>query len=694
MKKYIAVVLLSIVTITVAIAQNVPQGIAYQAVAIKDGPHSLGGQNASSFNWSNKDIQVRFTIFEKYPGGSNQYSEVHKTTTDEYGVFNLIIGQGKVINGIFDNIPWELGTAHLQVEIDFENNNFKVTSFERFWSVPYAFVTRKSKGINTDSALNALNGKFNYLKNRDKDTVIGNEGGVSYKSLDSLNKALKAQLVKMKLADKDTVIGNEWQNLSLKKDSLLISNGKGIKLLDNDSLNEIQKLTRLKDTVSLSKNGGKFVLNDDDPKNELQDLVLSNDTLFLTKSNSFIILSKNSSTNSTTADTISSMTDLNNLLLNRKVWPKVGITQLNGPWTSDAIFGKQKNWTNWGRFNYNSRIDMSFESGDSVIFLSNSNDTLFSYSFNMVSKKFSGPVSIYNLYGYNPSNDIELLAKVDKKNKCFYWFGDKGLCIYSPLTNQFTATPSASSNFNFLSKWNPKCTISPCTGFKVFLNKKINDTIYFFVEDKTDTKCQVYKYDINQDNLTQLYTSKFSMDSISNMMVASGGFTKFFHSPNEAIFSASDYGFITDSLVIFSKMETYFNGKFFNGAFIYNYRINTVRFIDTRFNGEVICEHPKIKGLFIMGKKNYKNKSTQNGYNVGSMCDEIYGLWNFKNNTVLDIKNVNIDDIPSFSQMQGGLSNYDVSYINFKSDLYQIQHLRNTINTKSSDQLFFYKFPY
>jgi hypothetical protein len=306
MKKYIIIYLISIFYTTLIFAQNTPPGIAYQAVAIKDGPHSLGGQNASTFNWSSKDIQVRFSIFDQYPGGSVQYSEAHSTKTDEFGVFNLIIGQGKTISGIFDNIPWELGTAHLQVEIDFENNNnFKVTSFERFWSVPYAFVTRKSKGLNTDSAINSLNNKFTYLKNRDKDTVIGNEGGVTYKSLDSLNKALKAQIAKLKLADKDTIIGNEWQNLSIKKDSLLISNGKGIKLLDNDSLNEIQKLNRFKDTVSLSKNGGKFVLNDDDPKNELQDILISGDTIKLTKSNSSIKISQITNSSSKFSNQIS-----------------------------------------------------------------------------------------------------------------------------------------------------------------------------------------------------------------------------------------------------------------------------------------------------------------------------------------------------------------------------------------------------
>ena len=255
----LAVICLSLVQL---FAQNLPQGIAYQAVAVKDGPYSLAGQNPQAIYWSNKDIKVRFTIYEKYPGGSTQYGEFHTTKTDDYGVFNLIIGQGNPISGDFTKIPWDLGTAHLQVEIDFDNNGtYKLTSLERFWSVPYAFVTRKGSSTATDSALNALNSKFNYLKNRDKDTVIGNEGGVSYKSLDSLNKVLVAKLAALKVSDKDTVIGNEWQKLSRNKDTLILSDGGGkVTLLDEDPKNELQQLTLINDTLSITL-GNKILLN-------------------------------------------------------------------------------------------------------------------------------------------------------------------------------------------------------------------------------------------------------------------------------------------------------------------------------------------------------------------------------------------------------------------------------------------------
>ena len=275
-------------------AQALPQGIAYQAVAVKEGPYSLAGQNAPSIYWSNKDIQVRFTILDKYPSGTSQYSEVHATTTDGFGVFNLIIGQGEVLSGDFTEIPWELGTAHLQVEIDFDNDgSFKLTSLEKFWSVPYAFITRKSSSTSTDSSLNALNNKFNYLRNRDKDTVIGNEGGVSYASLDSLNQVLLAKLAKLEslnALDKDTVVGNELQNLSLKGDSLTISDGNTVKIdfpanLDNDATNEIQSLTIKGDSLSISDGNTvkiDFPINlDNDTTNEIQTISLINDTISL-----------------------------------------------------------------------------------------------------------------------------------------------------------------------------------------------------------------------------------------------------------------------------------------------------------------------------------------------------------------------------------------------------------------------------
>jgi len=147
MKKIFLFLLTSLISVS-SFAQNLPQGIAYQAVAVKESPYSVAGENPQAIYWSNKDIKVRFTILDQYPNPMETYQEFHSVSTDDYGVFNLIIGQGTVISGDFETIPWELGAAHLQVEIDFDNdNNYVLTSFERFWSVPYAKHSQSTKEI-------------------------------------------------------------------------------------------------------------------------------------------------------------------------------------------------------------------------------------------------------------------------------------------------------------------------------------------------------------------------------------------------------------------------------------------------------------------------------------------------------------------------------------------------------------------
>ncbi|MDC3406577.1 hypothetical protein OAZ27_02650 [Bacteroidia bacterium] len=301
MKKIFISIFTSIIALC-AVAQDLPQGIAYQAVAVKEGPYSVAGENPQAIYWSNKDIKVRFTILDQYPNPMDTYQEYHSVTTDDYGVFNLIIGQGTVISGDFETIPWELGTAHLRVEIDFDNDdNYTVTSIERFWSVPYAFVSKKDESTNIDSALLALNDKITYLKNRDQDTVIGNEG-ITYKTIDSLNQVLQAKIDVLRANDLDTVVGNEIQTLAINGDSLSISDGNTVKIdlpsnLDNDPVNEIQSLTIKGDSLSIS-DGNTVMIDfptnlDNDSTNEIQTISLTNDTINLSDGGGSVVIPKN-----------------------------------------------------------------------------------------------------------------------------------------------------------------------------------------------------------------------------------------------------------------------------------------------------------------------------------------------------------------------------------------------------------------
>lgn len=65
------------------------------------------------------------------------YHESHSVTTNQFGMANLVIGQGTVVGGVvtFSNIPWPAGIAY---EV-YVNSNL-IGSRQPFVSVPYAFA--------------------------------------------------------------------------------------------------------------------------------------------------------------------------------------------------------------------------------------------------------------------------------------------------------------------------------------------------------------------------------------------------------------------------------------------------------------------------------------------------------------------------------------------------------------------------
>jgi hypothetical protein len=504
------------------IAQNLPQGIAYQAVAVKDGPYSIAGQNPQAIYWSNKDINVRFTIFEKYPGGSNQYSESHATKTDDYGVFNLIIGQGNVISGDFTKIPWDLGTAHLQVEIDFDNSgSYKLTSLERFWSVPYAFVTKKSTSTSTDSALNALNNKFNYLKNRDKDTVIGNEGGVSYKSLDSLNKVLLAKLAAIKTSDKDTVIGNEWQKLARNNDTLILSDGGGkVVLLDEDPKNELQLLTRTKDTVSLSQNGGKFIFNDDDPKNELQTLTRQKDTVTLSLNGGVLVLNDDDPKNELQTLKLSGDT----LMIsngNSVVLPNTASTSSSKPLDSFMWAGVNKSpvptiyshvivptyTIGWQWYS----IDLGNES---IILTTNQYGAPESIlTFNDAKSELKKTQSIGST-GATNTDVLPLYLAPDKLDTTFLGWTPNNFWIYSVKNNSFDKFGASSKHNSFFNSFVPEYATTSSWRLKKIA--KFKDTIILMSINKNNNYNYVHRYSIKRDSFFDVDSFRFEAFVSSN----------------------------------------------------------------------------------------------------------------------------------------------------------------------------------
>jgi hypothetical protein len=145
-----------------------PQGINYQAVVYSDNGNENPGLDVPGQLLLNQEIGVRFTILVTSANGTEVYKETHSTTTDNYGLFTLIIGQGNQVSpSPFDSIDWGAGYHFLKVEIDKNGGtDYQDMGTQQMWSVPYALYTKyaETAGNGIDSIIDNGDGTitFNY----------------------------------------------------------------------------------------------------------------------------------------------------------------------------------------------------------------------------------------------------------------------------------------------------------------------------------------------------------------------------------------------------------------------------------------------------------------------------------------------------------------------------------------------------
>lgn len=106
-----------------------PQLMNYQAVA----------RNAAGNILSNQGIGLRFSVHDGSSTGTIVYTETQNSTTNQFGIFTVVIGGGTVIQGNFSTINWANGTKFLQVEMDAAGGtNYLDMGTAQLLSVPYA----------------------------------------------------------------------------------------------------------------------------------------------------------------------------------------------------------------------------------------------------------------------------------------------------------------------------------------------------------------------------------------------------------------------------------------------------------------------------------------------------------------------------------------------------------------------------
>ena len=156
-----------------------PEGINYQAVAIDTEAEETPGVDVSNQPISMKEIAVRFSIIETSPAGTLVYSETHNVMTDEFGLFNTVIGQGVLDGGtgLFSQIEWEKDKFFLKVEIDLKKGKgYRDMGTQQLWSVPYSlhskYANKAGNGIKsvTDNGDGTIT--FTYIDNSSYTTPV------------------------------------------------------------------------------------------------------------------------------------------------------------------------------------------------------------------------------------------------------------------------------------------------------------------------------------------------------------------------------------------------------------------------------------------------------------------------------------------------------------------------------------------
>src|SRR4051812_44136144 len=128
MKKFVGFATLFIAIATFHMKAQAPQGMNYQAIARDPSGAILVYQH----------IALRFTITNGN-GGSTLYQETDTTTTNQFGLFSLNVGNGTPIGSPFSSINWGSVTPWMSVEMDpAGGSTYHYMGSSQLLSVPYA----------------------------------------------------------------------------------------------------------------------------------------------------------------------------------------------------------------------------------------------------------------------------------------------------------------------------------------------------------------------------------------------------------------------------------------------------------------------------------------------------------------------------------------------------------------------------
>ena len=148
---------LFIVMFMTALFQGFSQtrGISYQAVILSPDAEEIPGKDSQGNILANTTVSIQFTFVDA--SGSEEFQEYHTTSTDRYGMINLLIGSGTATSSNdFTDIAWDGTIKKLKVMIDFSGgSNFSSLSEQNLSYMPHPVSQETTQLINDNFAINA-----------------------------------------------------------------------------------------------------------------------------------------------------------------------------------------------------------------------------------------------------------------------------------------------------------------------------------------------------------------------------------------------------------------------------------------------------------------------------------------------------------------------------------------------------------
>lgn len=106
-----------------------PTGFSYQAVVRSSEGEPL----------QNQTISLRISL-QNIEGNSVYFSETYSAITTDLGVISVVVGEGELVEGSFDQVPWSDGEVFIKVDVDPSGgSNFVDIGTSKLQAVPFAF---------------------------------------------------------------------------------------------------------------------------------------------------------------------------------------------------------------------------------------------------------------------------------------------------------------------------------------------------------------------------------------------------------------------------------------------------------------------------------------------------------------------------------------------------------------------------